>query len=332
MSAEAAPTRVFAGIDEAGLGPLLGPLTLGWSAFRTPRGGIDLWSILSKVVTRDPRQDAERIVVADSKRVFSRNPRGARRLETTALCFLAQLDPEGRAPGSAAEVLASIPDALRLPAGVLERHPWYAALEERLPVHQEANSLELRSHLLRRELERCSVAVIDAGVRAVPAGALNDSFHKTENKAETAWQLTAGIVNHLWSSYAGEGLELFVDRLGGRRHYAGLLGGQFPGTRIRTLQESRGLAQYEVLGGERRMRVSFAERGEERSFAVALGSCLAKYGRELSMGAFNRYFETLQPGLRPTAGYTSDGRRWLEDAREALSRADLAPRVLVRER
>lgn len=331
MSAEA-PTRVFAGIDEAGLGPLLGPLTLGWSAFRAPRGAIDLWSSLSQVVTRDPRQDARRIVVADSKRVFRRNPRGARRLETTALCFLAQLDPECRAPLSAQQVLTNIPTALRLPPRVLERHPWYAALEERLPVHQSASDLELRSHLLRRELARCCVTLIDAGVRAVPAGELNRSFRRTENKALTTWQLTAGIVLHLWNSYAAEGLELCVDRLGGRRHYAGLLGGLFPGALIRTLHESRGLAQYEVLGEERRMRVGFAERGEERSFAVALGSCLAKYGRELGMDAFNRYFESLQPGLRPTAGYTVDGRRWLEDAREAVSRADLPPRVLVRER
>ena len=150
MSAEAAPTRVFAGIDEAGLGPLLGPLTLGWSAFRAPRGPIDLWRSLSKVATQDPRQDAQRIVVADSKRVFSRNPRGARRLETTALCFLAQLDPDGRAPVSAEQVLTNTPAALRLPPEVLERHPWYAALEAHLPVHQSASSLELRCHLLRR--------------------------------------------------------------------------------------------------------------------------------------------------------------------------------------
>ena len=31
-------TRVFAGMDEAGFGSLLGPLTLGYSAFRVPRG------------------------------------------------------------------------------------------------------------------------------------------------------------------------------------------------------------------------------------------------------------------------------------------------------
>jgi len=38
------------------------------------------------------------------------------------------------------------------------------------------------------------------------------------------------------------------------------------------------------------------------------------------MDAFNAYFAELQPGLRPTAGYTTDGRRWLAEARSALSR------------
>ena len=73
-------TRVFAGIDEAGLGPLLGPLTLGWSAFRVPRGQVNLWSRLEQIVCDDPREDARRLVVADSKRVHSRTPRGRRRL------------------------------------------------------------------------------------------------------------------------------------------------------------------------------------------------------------------------------------------------------------
>ncbi len=80
------------------------------------------------------------------------------------------------------------------------------------------------------------------------------------------------------------------------------------------------------------MRLAFAERAEDESFAVALASCAAKYARELAMRAFNAYFEELQPGLPPTAGYRQDGHRWLQDAREALAVACVPSELLQRTR
>lgn len=325
-------TRVFAGIDEAGLGPLLGPLTIGWSAFRVPRGRVDLWRRLGRIVSREPADDRDRLVVADSKRVFTRNPRGARRLEATALAFLAQVDAFGRWPADPGELWRLAPEPLALPGAVTELHPWYGRLPARLPADVEPARLGLWTHLLGREMARQGVALVDAGVRPVPAGELNDSFRRTENKAATQWAIVARIVRWLWARHAREGLSLVVDRLGGRRHYAALLRELFPGGGVETVAEERGHAEYRVRDGEGRLRILFAERGEERSFSVALASCLAKYSRELAMRGFNAYFEELQPGLKPTAGYTTDGRRWLADAGPALARAGVPRSVLVRER
>ena len=64
---------VHAGLDEAGYGLMLGPLTIGFSAFRR-EGTLD-WSTLPDAVSDAPGQDGERLVVADSKKVFTRNPR-----------------------------------------------------------------------------------------------------------------------------------------------------------------------------------------------------------------------------------------------------------------
>jgi hypothetical protein len=50
------------------------------------------------------------------------------------------------------------------------------------------------------------------------------------------------------------------------------------------------------------------------------------------MEAFNTFFRELQPDLRPTAGYTTDGRRWVEEAAPALAAAHLPERTLIRER
>ncbi len=113
------------------------------------------------------------------------------------------------------------------------------------------------------------------------------------------------------------------------------------GEAIATRAEFQALAETPVCSAyqlsarepERRaMLVLFCERAELRSLTTALASCAAKYAREVCMGAFNRYFEDLQPGLRPTAGYTSDGRRWLRDAAGALERAGLPRELLIRER
>ena len=65
---------------------------------------------------------------------------------------------------------------------------------------------------------------------------------------------------------------------------------------------------------------------------VALASCLAKYARETVMEGFNEYFGRLQPDLQPTAGYTTDGRRWLKDAEACLREAGVERSLLVRDR
>ena len=118
--------------------------------------------------------------------------------------------------------------------------------------------------------------------------------------------------------------------------YGPLLGETFPNARVSVLLEERTVSEYTVAEGEgdgkKRMRVAFAERAEGASLAVALASCLAKYAREVSMRAFNDYFGSLQPGLKPTAGYFSDGVRWLGEAQPAIERSGLHRSRLVRDR
>lgn len=324
-------TRVLAGVDEAGLGPLLGPLTIGYSAFRVPMGTSDLWEAMAGAVSREVDVDAERVVVADSKHVFTRNARGERRLETTALAFLALLG-EGRRPPAAGVDLLDGPLAPR--AELLARHPWYAHLPRRLPQWVDAGALELRAELLRRALAKACLELLDAGVRVVPAGELNHSYEHTGNKATTVWEKSAEILQHLWKRFGRDGLWVVVDRHGGRVHYAGPLMRSFPRAEVSQLRVEPGRSDYELRESAtgRAMRIRFAERAEQRSFPVALASCLAKYTRETCMRAFNAYFAELQPDLRPTAGYTTDGRRWVRDATPALERAAVPEDVLLRRR
>ena len=62
---------IVAGIDEAGYGPLLGPLVVSAALFRVPSDDdLDLWDALSPVVSRAPVDGA--VPVNDSKKLYQR--------------------------------------------------------------------------------------------------------------------------------------------------------------------------------------------------------------------------------------------------------------------
>jgi ribonuclease HII len=314
----AAPA-ILAGVDEAGLGPLLGSLALGWTALEVPAPDADCWKLLRGTVARKPGKRA-RIVVADSKVVFQRTARGEQRLETTALSFLGQL--EG-------------PPAGRLLSGLEGPHcpPWVARLGPP-PVATSADAIELSTTLLARALERAHVGVLDAGVRLVPAAELNASFASTDNKAATVWEKLCEVLRRLWALHTRAPVHAVVDMLGGRRHYGSQLARALPEAEV-TLVHERALTSAYALrarDGSGTMTIEFKVKGDRHSFPVALASCLAKYARELEMQAFNAFFAELQPALRPTAGYRTDGTRWLEEARPAIERSGVGRATLVRER
>lgn len=326
----ARPARVVAGIDEAGLGPLLGPLCLGFCALRAREHA--LWPALEIIASPRPADDASKLVVADSKQVFTRDARGERRLERTALAFLS-LAGTLRAPATGAELFEHLPDDLQ-PERAFRAEHWFAHLPEALPWAAEKAEFAERRLELSRALAAADVELFEAGFRAVPPLELNRSFDATGSKSRTQWDKTLPILTRLWQRHASEGLDLVVDRQGGRMRYRAGLEEAFARARVSVTSESETLSEYlvEEFDGPRWMRVRFAVEAEQLSFPVALASCIAKYVRETAMRAFNASFTALEPALAPTAGYVTDARRWLADAERVLARAGIDRRELVRER
>jgi hypothetical protein len=321
---------VFAGLDEAGYGPLLGPLTYGFTAFRCARREGPSWARLTSATcrVRGAAKAKARLVVADSKEVFDRTPRGAARLEATALAFLAQ-----RAAGRPADgpgFLRTAPAGLAPEEHELARHPWYTALPGRLPQHVDGAALDGHCAALATALARAGLEVADCGARVVPVGALNAAFARFGNKGTAHLALGGALIDSLFERFGAEGLDLTCDRLGGRMRYGAELAGLLPWSEVHVVREDGAWSEYDVRRGERRMRIRFVEKGDGRWFAVALASCLAKHARELEMGAFNAYFGALDPSLAPTAGYVQDGRRWLRDSEAVRARVGIDAGILVR--
>ena len=59
---------------------------------------------------------------------------------------------------------------------------------------------------------------------------------------------------------------------------------------------------------------------------------LAKYLRELSMLAFNEFWQSHLPDLKPTAGYPVDAKRFREQIRSVQKQLDVSDERLWRNR
>ena len=319
---------IYAGIDEAGYGPRLGPLCVGCTAFSVRDGGPDggppdLWRALASAVCRRGRDKRHRVAVEDSKKL--KGPRDAgtnalRLLERGVLAFGAA---RNGVPTSDQKLLGD------LDAGVPDM-PWYASTTT-LPLAQAADELRIAGAMIRRAGESAGIRAEHLACEVIDAGEFNRQVKQMGNKATVNLCCVMRSIDALCRRWPDNDLHVMVDRLGGRIEYLRSLQVCFPETRIRVLQECETASRYTLARGGSTVSLSFMSEAEGRHLPVALASMVAKYVRELLMIRLNRFFCEQLPTLRPTAGYWADAGRYLTEVKPLFQRLRLPATMLVRQ-
>ncbi|MCR9215605.1 MAG: hypothetical protein NXI14_00240 [bacterium] len=314
---------IYAGIDEAGYGPILGPLCVASTVFEIPDdaasdGCPDLWRSLSPLVCRSRSEaSSSKIAVADSKALKLANSvkrqHPLHHLELGVLAFLNAREQDSRDAWTVGALL----EALHAEAGGL---PWYTPESDpSLPLGTTPDHLQLLSSRLRATCASASVRLAEARCSVACEQRFNSELRRCQTKAELSFRRVASLLHRVWKSDAALRDDpttcprVVVDRQGGRTRYAGSLARAVPEATVETVGEAPTRSVYELRTKDRRVRVSFEVEAETRHLPVALASMSAKLVRELLIARLNAFWSARCEELKPTAGYAQDGARFLRD-------------------
>lgn len=305
------------GIDEAGYGPNLGPLAVAATVWRVVEEGaevggrgaedggaaVDLYQLLSSAVSAAPAND--RLAIADSKALYK--PRGGLRLLERGV-FVA-LRGCGTQPTKWGDLFAKECGAL----------PWYDGFDCALPIDADIQEISDVAERFTAACDFAGVQLLDVQTRLVFPREFNDLTDHHDSKGAALSHISIGLLRKVLDTLPDSSptprpptpdpFHITFDKHGGRNRYAELLQHHFPEDSIETLQESRPASRYAWGSAESRVTVTFRSKGEEE-LPTALASMTAKYHRELAMRAFNAFWTKQVAGLRPTAGYPQDAKRF----------------------
>ncbi|QDV22067.1 hypothetical protein [Aureliella helgolandensis] len=308
--------KVILGVDEAGYGPNLGPLTMAATIWRVPvaMGEAEVLECFSSTFKPRPwRANCQHLPLGDSKQLYSPSTG----LQSLEVGLLALLQLTGCRPRNLAELIervASLPLDNSLP-------PWYRGLDN-LPTPQspvEAGELDRLSALANGALAKSQITLLGMRAVIVPARSFNAQLGTLHSKGFLLSQNTLQLVAE--NLQYDEPAEIYCDRQGGRKNYLPLLADALPEEWFQETAISNARCSYRNSRQPQR-NIHFSVRGDTFP-PTALASMLAKYLRERFMHAFNQFWQSHLPQLKPTAGYPLDAKRFRAAIESTAARLQL---------
>lgn len=320
---------LLVGIDEAGYGPLLGPLAVSSAVFELPSRylGGDLWKILYKAVSKQKKSLSGRLLITDSKIAYTRSG-GIGNLRKTVLSSLLLCNGSGLNFSSAYDLISFLaPDTISR----LSEYPWYEQIRFQHLDH-DPNDIEIASGVLSKTLTENNMKLCGISSRCLDVHRYNTLVGQVKNKSRVLFTELCSLILDAFNTFSNtiDPLQIIVDRQGGRMKYEKELMRMFPGFSLSILRQDESVSSYELTTGSRSMKIHFCIKADSKYLPVCLASMVSKYLREVMMESINNYFRNICPALKPTAGYWQDGQRFIKNLSELMPDYKYNPEKLIR--
>jgi len=262
------------------------------------------------------------LLITDSKKAYSKQ-KGIKHLQRTVLACLGCL---GKNPATLTELLTLLsPDCIER----LNDYPWHRDIADYRLLADVAD-MAIASAVLKEDLASNGIELLELKSYCLDVAYYNKMVGSVKNKASVLFTTVSQLIKNAFDNFAGDYLQIIVDRQGGRVRYQRNLQRMFPDMELKILREGPAASSYELKADGRQMRLHFVVGADQRFFPVSLASMVSKYLRELLVDNMNRYFTGFHPDLKPTAGYWKDGLRFIDDLKKNVPHLAFDSNQLIR--